>query len=160
MHLDMEEIGLNAGDSKGKGKGTRSRAASVSRVVIDDAEGDEGIGGKRDEEAERSKAREEQFSKLHGQFRGKKEAIDGIMVKLDSLSKAVTEFHALQAPKIQFASSRGDSIPATSTPAEYQSDSATKPPPPVNLILKQVAEPGTRAGLVESPISTIMTLPP
>lgn len=90
MHLDMEEIGMNAGDPKGKGKGTRSRATSVSHVVIDDVEGDEGIGGKRDEEAERNKAREEQFSKLAGQFRVKKEAINGIMTKVDS--KASTSY--------------------------------------------------------------------
>jgi hypothetical protein len=81
MHLDMEEIGMNVSDPKGKGKGTRSRATSVSRVVIDDAEGEEGIGGTFDEEAERNKAREEQFSNLSGQFRGKKEAINGIMTK-------------------------------------------------------------------------------
>jgi hypothetical protein len=83
MHLDMEEIGLNATDPKGKGKGTRSRATSVSRVVIDDTEGDEGIGGKRDEEAEINKAREEQFANLAGQFRGKKEAINAIMTQVN-----------------------------------------------------------------------------
>lgn len=77
--------GMNPNDPKGKGKGTRSRATSVSRVVIDDVEGDEGIGGKRDEEAERNKAREEQFSKLAGQFRGKKEAINAIMNKVGSI---------------------------------------------------------------------------
>ncbi|KAJ6575281.1 hypothetical protein B0H19DRAFT_1127997 [Mycena capillaripes] len=168
LHLDLEGIGLNAGDPKGKGKGTRSRATSVSRVVIDDVEGDEGIGGKRDEEAERNKAREEQFSNLHGQFRGKKEAIDGIMMKLDSLSKAVTEFHALQAPKIDFTSSRHDSLPVTNTAAtsEDQMHAQFNPGPikpsltpgPVN-ILRRAVEPGTPV-LVDSPMSGIMPLPP
>ncbi|KAF8216055.1 hypothetical protein K438DRAFT_2008280 [Mycena galopus ATCC 62051] len=163
MHLEMEEIG-NA-DPKGKGKGTRSRATSVSRVVIDDVEGDEGIGGKRDEEAERNKAREEQFSNLASQFRGKKEAINAIMVKLDSLSTAVTEFHALQAPQIDFLSSRDNSIPATTTTAENQFvdipsqfNSARKSSLPPN-VLKRVTEPGTPV-LSESPMSIAMPLPP
>ncbi|KAJ7808242.1 hypothetical protein B0H14DRAFT_2870678, partial [Mycena olivaceomarginata] len=163
MHLDMEEIGPNA-DPKGQGKGTRSRAASVSRVVIDD-EGDEGIGGKRDEEAERNKAREEQFSNLAGQFRGKKEAITAIMTKLDSLSVAVTEFHALQAPKIDFLSTRDNSLPATNTTAENQfvdTHSQFNPTRKSSLppnILKRVNEPGTPI-LSESPMSIVMPLPP
>jgi hypothetical protein len=180
MHLDMEEIGPNA-DPKGQGKGTRSRAASVSRVVIDD-EGDEGIGGKRDEEAERNKAREEQFSNLAGQFRGKKEAITAIMTKvnwsptwvrvalishhqLDSLSVAVTEFHALQAPKIDFLSTRDNSLPATNTTAENQfvyTHSQFNPTRKSSLppnVLKRVNEPGTPI-LSESPMSIVMPLPP
>ncbi|KAJ7361577.1 hypothetical protein DFH08DRAFT_844601 [Mycena albidolilacea] len=163
MHLDMEEIGPNA-DPKGQGKGTRSRAASVSRVVIDD-EGDEGIGGKRDEEAERNKAREEQFSNLAGQFRGKKEAITAIMTKLDSLSVAVTEFHALQAPKIDFLSTRDNSLPATNTTAENQfADTRSQFNPtrksslPPN-VMKRMNEPGTPI-LSESPMSIVMPLPP
>ncbi|KAJ6621203.1 hypothetical protein B0H10DRAFT_2019194 [Mycena sp. CBHHK59/15] len=174
MHLDMEEIGMNASDTKGKGKGTRSRAASVSRVVSDDIEGEEGIGGKRDEEAERNKAREEQFAKLSGQFRGRKEAIDGIMTKLDALSRAVTEFHALQAPKIDIPSSRHNSLPVTNTAPEPTEKSApfdmtplstsTAPKPSASATpLKRVDESGnqTRPALVESPISTVeMSLPP
>ncbi|KAF7347698.1 hypothetical protein MVEN_01527000 [Mycena venus] len=163
MHLDMEEIGLN--DPKGKGKGTRSRATSVSRVVIDDIEADEGIGGKRDEEAERNKAREEQFLNLAGQFRGKKEAITAIMIKLDSLSRAVTEFHALQAPKIDFLSSRENSLPATNTTAENQFvdlhtqfNPVRKSSLPPN-VLKRVAEPATPV-FSESPMSIEMPLPP
>lgn len=87
MHLDMEEIGSNTGDPrpKGKGRAARSRAPSVSQVVNEEIEGDEGISVKRDEEAEKNKAREEQFSKLASQFRGKKEAINGIMTKVEFL---------------------------------------------------------------------------
>ncbi|KAJ7170041.1 hypothetical protein C8R46DRAFT_852421, partial [Mycena filopes] len=113
MHLDMEDIGMNA-DAKGKGKGTRSRATSVSRVVVDDVEGDEGIGGKRDEEAEKNKAMEQQFDNLTAQLRGKKEAINLIMNKLDSLPLSVREFNALQAPKIDFPS-RDNSVSVTAT---------------------------------------------
>ncbi|KAJ6519983.1 hypothetical protein C8R45DRAFT_953468 [Mycena sanguinolenta] len=159
MHLDMEEIGLNA-DPKGRGKGTRSRATSVSRVVIDDVEGDEGIGGKRDEEAER----EEQFSNLAGQFRGKKEAITAIMSKLDSLSSAVTEFHALQAPQIDFLSSRDNPLPANNAAAENQPvdmqsqlNSVRKSSLPPN-VLKRVTDPATPI-LSESPSSIEMPLP-
>ncbi|KAJ7161417.1 hypothetical protein C8R43DRAFT_992812 [Mycena crocata] len=162
----MEEFGMHASD---KGKGTRSRATSVSRVVIDDVEGDEGIGGKHDEEAERTKAREEQFSKLAGQFRGKKEAINGIMIKLDALSRAVTEFHALQAPKIEFPSTRHNSLSAT-TVAEPVDDSPMRthlnpgalkvvPPPALSTLLRRADEPATLQ-LVESPMSTIVPLPP
>ncbi|KAJ7727812.1 hypothetical protein DFH07DRAFT_851476 [Mycena maculata] len=167
LHLDMEEIGTNAGDPKGKGKGTRSRATSVSRFVIDDAEGEEGIGGKRDEEAERTKAREEQFSKLAGQFRGKKEAINGIMSKLDSLSRAVTEFHALQAPKIDFPLSRHNSLPATDTATEAVGSPTFGDLAPRKLtsmsvptaMPKRADEQGAPEALVESPLSAAMTLP-
>ncbi|KAJ7492465.1 SGNH hydrolase-type esterase domain-containing protein [Mycena latifolia] len=170
MHLDLEGIGINAADSKGKGKGTRSRATSVTRVIIDDVvEGEEGIGGKRDEEAERNKAREEEFLNLSAQFRGKREAINGIMTKLDSLSRAVTEFHALQAPKIDFPSSRNNSLPVTSTTAEPvtspvfgrhvdpASTLASSPEPPT--VLKRVDEPGSPQQMVDSPISTLISLP-
>ncbi|KAJ7446492.1 hypothetical protein B0H11DRAFT_382181 [Mycena galericulata] len=167
LHLDMEEIGTNASDPKGKGRGTRSRAASVSQVVIDDAEGEEGIGGKRDEEAERNKAREEQFLKLAGQFRGKKEAINGIMTKLDSLSRAVTEFHALQAPKIDFPSSRHNSLPATDTGTEPLGSPIRTQPNPASRKLPSIHVPPRRTNegegpnaLVESPMSTLVSLPP
>ncbi|KAJ7706016.1 SGNH hydrolase-type esterase domain-containing protein [Mycena rosella] len=173
MHLDLEGIGMDARDPKGKGKGTRSRATSVTRVVIDDVEGEEGIGGKRDEEAEQNKAREEQFSNLSGQFRGKREAINGIMSELDSLAKAVTEMHALQAPKIDFLSSRNNSLPATNAaeplafanPAVGDMRSHINPAPTPNSqpplpALKRADEPGIPQELVESPISTLITLPP
>ncbi|KAJ7225359.1 hypothetical protein GGX14DRAFT_420149 [Mycena pura] len=155
MHLDMEEVGLNASDPKGKGKGTRSRATSVSRVVIDDAEGEEGIGGKRDEEAETNKAREEQFSKLSGQFRGKKEAINEIMLKLDSLSKAVTEFHALQAPKIDLPSSRQNSLPVTSAPAspEFSELRQSKAKPSAPNVSQRNEPQAESPHLVESPLT-------
>ncbi|KAK7064097.1 hypothetical protein R3P38DRAFT_2822394 [Favolaschia claudopus] len=164
MHLELEEVGANA-ESKGKGKGTRSRAASVSRVIIDDAEGDEGVGGARDEEAERDKAREEQFSNLASQFRGKKEAMTAIMDRLDALSKSVTEFHALQAPKIDFFSSRENSVPVTNTTVDSQFtdttspfDLAKKPSLPLN-ILKRV-DPDSSAFFTESPLSIAGPLPP
>ncbi|KAJ7631050.1 hypothetical protein FB45DRAFT_917302 [Roridomyces roridus] len=147
MHMEMEEIGMT-GDSRPKGKG-RSRAASVSHIVIEDMEGDGGIGLTRDEEAEKNKAREEQFSKLANQFRGKKEAINGIMAKLDTLSRAVTEFHTLQAPRIDFPSSPQNSVPDAS-PTSH-SDIRSRELPSV-LVVKG----GTpRAPLVESPLSVL-----
>ncbi|KAJ7040446.1 hypothetical protein C8F04DRAFT_1178165 [Mycena alexandri] len=157
MHLDMEDVGMNT-ERKGKGKGTRSRATSVSRVVIDDVEGDEGIGGKRDEEAEKNKAMELQFETLAAQFRNKKEAINGIMTKeqLDSLSRAVTEFHALQAPKIDFPSRDNslsvtdptliDTMPALTNPATIN-PTLRKPslPPGVQLLFgHRSKQPNTR----------------
>ncbi|KAJ7786485.1 hypothetical protein B0H16DRAFT_1490631 [Mycena metata] len=163
MHLEMEDIGMNA-EGKGKGKGTRSRATSVSRVVIDDVEGDEGIGGKRDEEAEKNKAMELQFETLAAQFRNKKEAINGIMGKLDSLSKAVTEFHALQAPKIDFPS-RDNSLSVTATDPPTRNPTLVDTMPTstntsiINPTLRKPSLPPA-VQLVDSPISGMMNLPP
>ncbi|KAJ7070033.1 hypothetical protein C8F01DRAFT_1246183 [Mycena amicta] len=171
----MEEVGLT--DSKAARGKTRSRATSVSRVIIeDDVEGED---GRHDEEAERSKAREEQFLKLSGQFRGRKQAIDEIMTKLDSLSRAVTDFHALQAPKLEFPNPapRQDSVPVTST-ATYtdslaspvftgtdpRSGSSTVPQSRKASAssaphLRHVGEQETPQ-FVESPLSIIQVLPP
>jgi hypothetical protein len=80
MHLDMENIRTNTNDAKGKS--SRARAASASRVVSDDVEGEEGMEEKTDEETERNRVREQQFSKLSGQFQGRREAIKEIMTKV------------------------------------------------------------------------------
>jgi len=111
MHGEMEGIGTKQGDGKGKGKSSRSRAPSTSRPIGDEAE--EAVGVERDEEAEKNRAREEEFAKLTEQFQGRKESINEIMSKLDDLSKAVTEFHTLQAPKLgSTMSSRNNSMGA------------------------------------------------
>ena len=77
-----------------------------------------------------ARAREIEFASLAQQFNGRRDAIAGIMgqvrrlpllietysltrYQLDELSKALTEFHALQVPKIEFPpSSRNGSLPA------------------------------------------------
>lgn len=140
MHVDMEGVGLGK-QADGKGKGplggtpratglTRTRTASTSSVPGADIGDEEGVGVV-DEEAEKLKAREREFKNLATQFEGRKEAINKMMGKvsnpsvppgrtqylpavvpqLDDLSKALTEFHSLQVPKIEFpSSSRNDSL--------------------------------------------------
>ncbi|KAF7307095.1 hypothetical protein MIND_00502800 [Mycena indigotica] len=166
MHLDMEEVGM-ATEAKTKGK-TRSRATSISRVIVEDVEGEERIGGTRDEEAERNRLREEQFAKLSGQFHGKKQAINEIMTKLDALSRAVTDFHALQAPNIEFGT-RQESLPVTSTdslaspvlsdPRSLTITESRKASVSSTPFLRHVSEVDTPQ-FVESPLSTDLALPP
>nr|GAT48463.1 predicted protein [Mycena chlorophos] len=162
LHLDLEEVGTG---TESKGKKSRSRATSISRVVMEDV-GEEGVDGTRDEEAELSRAREEQFAKLSGQFRGKKQAINDIMTKLDALSRAVTDFHALQAPNIDFANPRQDSIPATGTVTATDSLASPTFTDPRSYTVTESRkaslhrhEPETPQ-LVESPISTTENLLP
>ncbi|KAJ7293737.1 hypothetical protein C8J57DRAFT_1491104 [Mycena rebaudengoi] len=159
MHLDMENIRTNTNDAKGKS--SRARAASASRVVSDDVEGEEGMEEKTDEETERNRVREQQFSKLSGQFQGRREAIKEIMTKLDSLSKAVTEFHALQAPKIDFPPSRQNSVPFTSVGPEAPAPSvitAAFEPATSSQSTRNISRPPFH--FVDSPISMDMPLPP
>ncbi|KAH6916996.1 hypothetical protein BKA70DRAFT_1251103 [Coprinopsis sp. MPI-PUGE-AT-0042] len=148
MHIEMEGIG--SGDGK-RGKGMmgrggtsmddartfhghsrlRARAMSnVSNLGSSDEKGidEEGVGVD-DEETEQNKAREEEFAKLADQFEGKKESIRGIMNKLDELSQALTEFHALQAPNIE-TSSRRSSVMGASSSTPSPMDGSARPPFP------------------------------
>lgn len=169
MHIEMEGIGTGDGHMKGKpgtlGKGSaamdekrafhghsrfRSRALSnVSTVesVYDKGADEEGVGV-GDEEVDQYKAREEEFAKLADQFEGKKESIRGIMNKLDDLSKALSEFHALQAPMIEIGSSRRSSLGVT-----QRNPPASLPPPGV----PELAMPLAHASL--PPFPTLWTPP-
>ncbi|KAF9056101.1 hypothetical protein BJ165DRAFT_1398843 [Panaeolus papilionaceus] len=66
------------------------------------------------EEAEAKRLREEEFAKLASQFEGRKEAIHEIMDKVDSLSKAITDFHKLHFgfPNVPQPSMTGLAAPA------------------------------------------------
>ncbi|KAK2461540.1 hypothetical protein APHAL10511_006003 [Amanita phalloides] len=107
-HADME--GNNA--SKGKAKTGESKDRSSSKghgqSQTDPGTEDYDVEGEGmemdDEETERNRAREEEFAKLADQFERRKESINDIMNKLDDLSKALTEFHALQAPEVKMPS--------------------------------------------------------
>jgi len=66
------------------------------------------------EEAEKNRAREEEFASLAHQFEGRKEAINDIMGKLDDLFNVLSEFHSLQAPSLDFPASRHQSSASTS----------------------------------------------
>lgn len=87
MHARMEGIGSNTGDKKGKkplrrdwdDKGAGSR--SQTNMANEGGE-DEGVGVQGDEETEKVKAREEEFSRLADKFTGRKDAIDQIMYRV------------------------------------------------------------------------------
>ncbi|KAF5368641.1 hypothetical protein D9758_002249 [Tetrapyrgos nigripes] len=183
LHLEMENIGnRNEGKGKGKGKGTSSRTApkrwdsnKSGELDGDEEEADVGVDVDADEE---EREREEEFARLEDQFEGRKESINEIMVKLDDLSRAVTKFHALQAPELDpkfFAHGREDSLASTpppsslpgspplgfivpmsvpntiSAPATFDTTTTTSAPP------ERVLNTGR---LVESPMSIPESLPP
>ncbi|ESK90910.1 hypothetical protein Moror_16411 [Moniliophthora roreri MCA 2997] len=135
LHMDMEGIGIK-GDAKGKknkgkssprlarkrDKGEEMQKMTSTTTLLDDPEHvgeDEGVdvGAEADEEERKNKEREEEFARLADQFEGRKESINDIMQKLDQLSQALAEFHALQAPQARFPSSRHNSIPLSVTSA-------------------------------------------
>ncbi|KAF5323357.1 hypothetical protein D9611_005646 [Ephemerocybe angulata] len=142
----------------------RARAmsnASTIGTVVDEKEVDEEGVGVTDEETEKNRAREEEFAKLANQFEGKKESIREMMNKvkylisrpftstsptlhsqLDDLSKALTEFHALQThddpnPRSESAASFPPSPPvpirSSSTMKTVTDRPMSVPPPPLQL---------------------------
>ena len=166
MHLEMENIGSvdvkskkhgfshkstlsnasTAGVSSGAkraapedpstppGSNTRERGLSTGSSS-DEPEGDE--ENVPSEEAEKNKAREEEFASLAHQFEGRKQAINDIMDKvftpycfplftlelisiqcddlqLGDLFNELSEFHTLQAPNLDFPASRQNSSTVTS----------------------------------------------
>ncbi|KAJ3850875.1 hypothetical protein EV368DRAFT_84124 [Lentinula lateritia] len=140
LHLEMEGIGGKGDQGKGKGKGNQApnvskrppvRAASSTAELLD-LEHDEGVGvgDDEDEEQRKDREREEDFARLADQFEGRKEGVKSIMSKaiLDELSLALTEFHALQAPNIQFPSSRHNSLPVTTSSFQTSKSPVTLPP--------------------------------
>ncbi|CAA7265900.1 unnamed protein product [Cyclocybe aegerita] len=126
-HKPVVPEGANASSSLGPGdpvmppglQRPRQRAVSMVSTISSVAEGededDEGVNVP-DEEAEKARLREQEFAKLASQFEGRKDAIQGIMNKLDDLSKTLSEFHALQMPNFDFPASRNNSIGATTPP--------------------------------------------
>ncbi|KAJ3984835.1 hypothetical protein F5890DRAFT_1244213 [Lentinula detonsa] len=141
LHLEIEGIGGKGDQGKGKGKGnmalTTSKRPPVRTVSgtadLLDLEHDEGVGvgDDEDEEQRKDREREEDFARLADQFEGRKEGVNSIMLKLDELSKALAEFHALQAPNIHFSSSRHSSLPVTTPTSSIQAIKSPVPLPPV-----------------------------
>ena len=113
------------------GSSTRERALSTASTISSsdgDPAGDEANVDVPSEEAEKNRAREEEFASLAHQFEGRKEAINDIMGKvcklssfskpcfiqrsisqLDDLFNVLSEFHSLQAPNLDFPSSHHQS---------------------------------------------------
>ncbi|TRM66092.1 hypothetical protein BD626DRAFT_486704 [Schizophyllum amplum] len=149
----------------------RRTASAMSDAGDDDAVGE-------DEGVSESRAREVEFASLAQQFSGRRDAIAGIMGQLDELSKALTEFHALQAPKVEFPpSSRNGSMPAPaesprpkprrpSTSADFDRLAAAKAlqdetgPGPRQLPSLMTHGLGTQEVFVDSPHSTDMLRTP
>ncbi|KAF4604930.1 hypothetical protein EYR40_003713 [Pleurotus pulmonarius] len=128
LHIDMEGITASGGLSGGPGKGSgtsnqrskmswdldHGKALNIRRDTLPTKAGEPGpegdgedmdVGVEEDEEATKKKAREEEFANLASKFEGRKAKVDAIMDKLGDLSKALTEFHALQAPVLSFSGS-------------------------------------------------------
>ncbi len=151
MHVDMEGLGPGT-DNKGKGPlgggFARQRTTSTSSMPGGDIEDEEGIGV-ADEEAEKLKAREREFKKLATQFEGRKQAINNMMSKvsalspfvftnvrdpkflpqLDDLSEALSEFHSLQVPRIEFpSSSRNNTLSPTLSASDQMQSPVIIPP--------------------------------
>ncbi|KAG6890011.1 hypothetical protein C0995_012971 [Termitomyces sp. Mi166 len=126
IHFEMEGVGIGDGKGKATGKGRgrgkskgdtnwernrgdRAKEWKPQRQTTTDTietnvhEDEEGVDAAGNEEIEMERTREERFSNMADQFEGKKEAVQAIMNKLDHLSKALTQFHTLQAPDFEFS---------------------------------------------------------
>ncbi|KAF9041748.1 hypothetical protein BDZ89DRAFT_1060113 [Hymenopellis radicata] len=169
-HIQMEGIGTRSGDGKGKGKGKGAKSQiniweamgstegipSDAAHAVDEDEGVE-LGAEADEE-KRNREREDEFAKLAHQFEGRKEGIIEIMDQLDQLSKALTMFHHLQAPRISFAADSSSSekerlSPMTSISTIVPPTSSTTGPPVSHLIINKM-DPGTQQHMIDSPLSS------
>jgi len=212
MHVKMEGISLGKpGDSKkGQGQGqplgglggttdveddkkvysaalgTRPRAISnVSTIGTErEPEGDEEGVSVGDEEAQKNRAREEEFAKLADQFEGKKDSINEIMnkvclrtgclsklmfyfhacVQLADLSKALTEFHTLQPSSDQFPGSRNNSMGTTSPIGATVGDILDKTPlkqtsAPENLVPPMANSMEASAANLPASLSRVVTPP-
>ncbi|KAG6837674.1 hypothetical protein H0H93_004950 [Arthromyces matolae] len=128
MHLEMENV-VGNGDGKNKPTGKRKPdprrpGRQMTTDTIDDGHeaDEEGVDAAVNEEMEVKKAREEEFANMETQFEGRKETVQAIMDKLDQLSRALTEFHTLQAPTIEFSknNSRQNSTTPEAPPPRFQ----------------------------------------
>jgi len=103
---------------------TRERALSTASTISSsdgDPVGDEANVDVPSEEAEKNRAREDEFASLAHQFEGRKEAINDIMGKLDDLFNVLSEFHSLQAPSLDFPASHHQSPASTSKGLQTES---------------------------------------
>ncbi|KAL0579436.1 hypothetical protein V5O48_002542 [Marasmius crinis-equi] len=171
LHMGMEGIIGEYGKTKAKGKaapklgGDREAMETRSKLArnlstLDDLENvgaDAGVGAEDDQEERKNREREEEFARLADQFEGRKEGINEIMLK------ALTEFHALQAPQLSFPSSRQNSMPVgslASSPATSMDKRSTfTPMPPITPIISTAAaqRPArvlSPTRMMDSPIST------
>ncbi|KAI0778445.1 hypothetical protein BD413DRAFT_601207 [Trametes elegans] len=160
MHVQMEGTGLN--DLRGA-----KRAAGVGARVHSDTihvgeDWDEPDGAAEAAEEQRKRARDAEFSDLAETFKGRRKAIDDIMGKLGELSDALTTFHALPTPTMDFATSRSttkDSMPMSpdlARPTSPIASTVASPSPEFSNAVPRfiVTEVDKNEGVIhESPIS-------
>ncbi|KAF7799278.1 hypothetical protein EIP86_010510 [Pleurotus ostreatoroseus] len=108
-HLQMEDIGCENGRGGGKSLKPPTRTHTDTIVV-----GEEWPDPAQAEQ-EREKALDAEFDNLTKTFEGRHAAIDGIMEKLDDLSKVLTTFHALPTPAMDFGSLRNNTKDSMTT---------------------------------------------
>ncbi|KAI8980750.1 hypothetical protein BD414DRAFT_530254 [Trametes punicea] len=167
MHVQMEGTGTN--DHRGPKRATGAAGRVHSDTIHVDDDWDEPDGAAEAAEAQRKRARDAEFNDLSETFKGRRKAIDDIMDKLGELSDALSTFHALPTPTMDFAHSRAitkDSNPTSPDPALPSSpvaSTAASPSPEVPASLPRfVFSDGDRNGVVihESPISGPGEVPP
>ncbi|KAI0931853.1 hypothetical protein AcW2_000638 [Taiwanofungus camphoratus] len=121
MHVQMEGIGA------GEARGAKRPAAGVGRVHSDTIHAGEDWEDPGEAEEQRKAARDLEFANLAESFKGRRAAIDGIMSKLDDLSKSLTTFHALPTPVMDFTNSRSNTKDSVGTSPDLNSPTASAP---------------------------------
>ncbi|PCH33877.1 hypothetical protein WOLCODRAFT_141847 [Wolfiporia cocos MD-104 SS10] len=99
MHLQMENVGA---------AGEKRTAGGIGRMNTGTIRPTEEWEDPGEAEEQRRAARDAEFANLAEAFEGRRVAIDGIMDKLEDLSRALTTFHALPTPVMDFANSRSN----------------------------------------------------
>ncbi|GBE77777.1 hypothetical protein SCP_0106590 [Sparassis crispa] len=128
LHLQMEGVGLS--EVRGPKRPPGPRVHSDTIASIDEWE------GPAEAEEHKKYARDAELVNLNETFVARKAAIDGVMSKLDDLSKSLTTFHALPTPAMGFGTSRSNTKESrTTSPDPYDATSkatstATSPPLP------------------------------
>ncbi|KAH9846843.1 hypothetical protein C2E23DRAFT_907547 [Lenzites betulinus] len=107
MHVQMEGTGLTDARNAKRAAGAAGRVHSDT-IRVDDVEDWDTPDGRAMDAAEdeRKRARDAEFSDMAETFKGRRKAIDDIMGKLGELSEALTTFHALPTPTMDFSTSR------------------------------------------------------
>ncbi|KAI0830575.1 hypothetical protein BC628DRAFT_1416115 [Trametes gibbosa] len=115
MHVQMEGTGLNDMRNAKRAAGVAGRVHSDTIHVDEDWDAPDSRAMDAAEE-ERKRARDAEFNDMAETFKGRRKAIDDIMGKLGELSEALTTFHALPTPTMDFSTSRNntkDSMPVS-----------------------------------------------
>ncbi|KAI0274992.1 hypothetical protein BC834DRAFT_965441 [Gloeopeniophorella convolvens] len=147
MHVTMEGIGLSDASAP-RMRNTSPR--TVGERLEDDADSDADRGS----EAEEWRARE--FEQSERRFDGRKQEIEQIMAKLDELSQALSAFHVLDTPVVDFAAASRSTTASSVFPP--LSRSATLRHPDLHRVASEASVQGY-SEVVDSPVSLRAPLP-